>query len=109
MIPINHGRMRERVTIEKPVRSENSMGESVLSWTPVRRTWASVEGMSSKEVLTNSRQEFDISHKVKMRFQSDLTNNHRIDWKGRKLEIISLLEHGNATQHELICREQVQL
>ena len=109
MIPINPGKMRERVTIEKPVRTENKMGESVLTWVAVRRTWASVEGVSSKEVLANSRQEFDISHRVRLRYQSDLTNNHRLDWNGRKLEIISLLEHGHHTQHEAICREQVQL
>jgi SPP1 family predicted phage head-tail adaptor len=109
MKPMNPGPMRERVTIEHPLRTENSMGESVLSWKTGQRIWASVEGVSSKEVLANARQEFDISHRVRIRFQKGLTNNCRFDWKGRKLEIISLLEHANAMQHEAICREVVQL
>ena len=109
MKPMNPGPMRERVTIEHPLRTENSMGESVLSWKEGNRIWASVEGVSSKEVLANARQEFDISHRVRIRFQKGLTNNCRFDWKGRKLEIISLLEHAHSMQHEAICREVVQL
>ena len=109
MKPMNPGPMRERITIEPPLRTENSMGEVVLSWKEGNRIWASVEGVSSKEVLANSRQEFDISHRVRIRFQKGLTNNDRFDWKGRKLEIISLLEHANAMQQEAICREVVQV
>jgi hypothetical protein len=29
----------------------------------------------------------------------------RLQWRGRTLEIVSLLEHGNRTEHELLCQE----
>jgi hypothetical protein len=29
----------------------------------------------------------------------------RIVWRGRTLEIVSLLEHGNRSEHELVCQE----
>lgn len=108
MKPIQPGPMRERVTIETPERTTNDLGESVLNWKETRRVWASVEGISAKEVLMNARQETDISHRVRMRIQPGLTSNDRLDWKGRKLEIISLLEHAYASQHEAICRETVK-
>lgn len=108
MRPINPGSMRERVTIETPERTTNDLGESVLSWKEVRRTWASIEGVSSKEVLMNAHQETTISHRVRMRYQSGLTSNDRLDWNGRKLEIVSLLEHAYASQHEAICKESVK-
>jgi hypothetical protein len=31
----------------------------------------------------------------------------RLRWRGRTLEITSLLEHGNRTEHELLCVEDV--
>lgn len=104
---IHPGKLRNRLTIEAPIRTVNSMGESMLSWREVRRVWANVEGVQSRELLANSRQEFDVSHRVRMRYHADLTNNHRLNWEGRVLEIVSLLEHGNRTEHEAICREAV--
>lgn len=106
---INAGKLRERVTIQAPIRDTNEMGETTLSWQEVKRAWASVEGIKSTELLSNSRQEFDISHRVRMRYHRGLTNNHRLEWNGRLLEIISVLEHGNRAEHELICREAVRL
>ena len=105
---INAGKLRERVAIESPHRETNSMGETVLKWQEQRRVWASVEGVSSKELLTNSRQEFDITHRVRMRYFKGLSNNDRLNWDGRLLQIISVLEHGNRAEHELICREAVE-
>jgi hypothetical protein len=29
----------------------------------------------------------------------------RFSWRGRTLEIVSLLEHGNRSEHEAICEE----
>lgn len=101
------GRLRDRVWVQKPTRETNSLGETVLSWENTHRIWCNIEGVKSSEVLTNSRQEFDISHRVHMRYQKGLTNNHRLEYNGRKLEIISLLEHDNRTRHEAICRENV--
>jgi hypothetical protein len=30
----------------------------------------------------------------------------RLLWRSRKLEIVSLLEHGNRSEHEALCQEQ---
>jgi hypothetical protein len=31
----------------------------------------------------------------------------RISWRGRLLEITTLLEHGNRSEHEILCTERV--
>jgi hypothetical protein len=43
---------------------------------------------------------------VRLRHLPGLTSQHRFSWRSRTLEIVSLLEHGNRSEHEAICTEQ---
>jgi head-tail adaptor len=49
--------------------------------------------------------DIQISHRVRMRYLSGLTQNMRLSWRNRTLEIVSLLEYGNRSEHVLICQE----
>lgn len=102
---INAGRLRERVTVQQASENRNALGETVLSWSTYAERWASVEGVSSRESLAYGQQQIDVTHRVRMRYLSGLTQSMRLQWRGRTLEIISLLEHGNRSEHELLCQE----
>lgn len=102
---INAGKLRERVTVQQASESRNALGETVLSWSTFAARWASVEGVSSREALTLGQNEITITHKVQMRYLSGLTQRMRLQWRGRTLEIVSLLEHDNRSRHEAICAE----
>lgn len=104
---IDPGKLRERVTIERATESRNALGETVLKWETFAERWASVEGVSSREFLQAGQQQIDMSHRVRLRYVDGLTQNMRFAWRGRKLEIVSLLEHGNRSEHEALCQEQV--
>ena len=99
------GKLRERVTVQQASESRNALGETVLSWSTFAERWASVEGVSAREALTLGQNEITITHKVQMRYLSGLTQRMRLQWRGRTLEIVSLLEHDNRSRHELICQE----
>lgn len=99
------GRLRERVTVQQASESRNALGETVLSWSTYAERWASVEGVSAREALTLGQNEITITHKVQMRYLDGLTQRMRLQWRGRTLEIVSLLEHENRSRHELICQE----
>jgi SPP1 family predicted phage head-tail adaptor len=102
---IDAGSLRERVTVQQASESRNALGETVLSWATFAERWASVEGVSSRELLQYGQQQIEVSHRVRMRWLSGLTQSMRIVWRGRTLEIVSLLEHGNLSEHELVCQE----
>ena len=102
---IDPGRLRERIVIERATEARNSLGESTLSWGPFAERWASVEGLSSREVLLSGQQKTEATHRVRLRYVTGLTQQMRLQWRGRTLEIVSLLEHGNRSEHELICQE----
>jgi SPP1 family predicted phage head-tail adaptor len=102
---IDAGSLRERVTVQQASESRNALGETVLSWATFAERWASVEGVSSRELLQYGQQQIEVSHRVRMRWLSGLTQSMRIVWRGRTLEIVSLFEHGNRSEHELVCQE----
>jgi SPP1 family predicted phage head-tail adaptor len=103
---MNAGKLRERVTVQIASGSTNTLGETVLTWSDSTSVWASVEGLSARESLTAGQQDTTVSHRVRLRYLPGLTNKMRFSWRGRTLEIISLLEHNSRSEHEAICQEQ---
>jgi SPP1 family predicted phage head-tail adaptor len=104
---INAGSLSERVTVQQASESRNAIGETVLSWATFAERWASVEGVSSRESLAYGQQQISVSHRVRLRYLTGLTQSMRLQWRGRTLEIVSLLEHDNRSEHELLCQEAV--
>ena len=103
---IDAGKLRERVTVQIASGATNTLGETVLSWANSTAVWASVEGVSARESLVAGQQETSVTHKVRLRYLPGLTQQMRFAWRSRTLEIVSLLEHGNRTEHEAICVER---
>ena len=103
---MNAGELRERITVLAYRETKNAMGEMVPVYDQTFATvWASVQGVTAREFLLAGQQQTEISHRVRMRFLTGLTQRMRIVWRGRTLEIVSLLEHANRSEHELLCQE----
>jgi head-tail adaptor len=81
---IDPGKLRERVTIQEATSTRNRLGESVPS-----------------------QQQTEATHRVRMRYVPGMNQMMRFLWRGRVLEMTSLLEHYNRTEHEALCTEQV--
>ena len=99
--------MRERVTVQQATERRNSLGETTLDWATYAERWASVEGVTAREALGAGQLEVSITHRVRLRYIDGLTQQMRLLWRGRTLEIVSLLEHNNRSEHELICQENL--
>jgi SPP1 family predicted phage head-tail adaptor len=95
------------VTIQQASETRNAMGEVVQSWVTFAERWASVDGLSSREFLLQGQQQSEISHRVRLRYVPGMRNTMRFLWRGRVLEITSLLEHGNRSEHEALCTERL--
>lgn len=103
---IRAGDLRERVTVQIASGTTNTLGETVLTWADSSAVWASVQGVSAREALDAGKQDIAVTHRVRMRYLPGLTQNMRLSWLGRTLEIVSLLEHENRSVHEAICEER---
>ena len=101
------GRMRERVTVQQATERRNSLGETTLEWAAYASRWASVQGVSSREALELGQVDVSVTHRVRMRYVDGMTHNMRLLWRGRVLEIVSLLEYDNRSEHVAVCEEAV--
>jgi len=102
------GTLRERITIKQATETRSRLDEVLLDYSTTFATvWASVQGVTSREYLMAGQQQVDISHRVKIRYLDGLTQQMRVVWRGRTLEIVSLLEQENRSVHELICQEML--
>jgi SPP1 family predicted phage head-tail adaptor len=100
------GDLRERITVLAYRETKNAMGEMVPVYdTTFAEVWASVQGVTAREFLLAGQQQTEVSHRVRLRYLTGLTQRMRIVWRGRTLEIVSLLEHANRSEHELLCQE----
>lgn len=105
---IRPGEMRERVTIQEATPATNSLGETTLTWADTQTIWASVNGVSAREALEYGQAAVTVSHRLRFRYVSTLTQMHRFVWRNRVLDIVSLLEYANRSEHVALCEEQVQ-
>jgi SPP1 family predicted phage head-tail adaptor len=102
---IRPGEMRERVTVQQATPTVNSIGESTLTWNTLTTVWAAVNGVSSSEALVDGQQESRITHRVRLRYITGLKHTDRFLWRGRVLQIVSLLEYANRSEHVAVCEE----
>lgn len=102
---IDAGKLRERVTVQVASGTTNTLGETVLAWSNSSAVWASVEGVSAREALAAGQQDVAITHKVRIRHLPGLTQQMRFAWRSRTLNIVSLLEYDNRSEHVAICEE----
>ena len=100
------GRMRDRVTIKAPAEVRSPSGETTLNWdTTVATVWASVDGLSTRDILQAQQANVIASHRIRIRHRHDVLHTHRIVWRGRTMEIASVTDRDGMTVLEILARE----
>jgi SPP1 family predicted phage head-tail adaptor len=100
------GKMRERVTIKSPTEVRSRSGETMLNWdTTLATVWASVEGLSSRDILQAQQANVVATHRIRIRHRDDVTHTHRIIWRNRTMEIASVTDRMGRETLELLARE----
>ena len=100
------GILREKVVVEQPTVSRNTLGETTQTWSRLVERWASVEAVSYVEQQQQGQTSGTISHSVRMRYVPGITGKMRIRWGSRLLYISSVIDKNNREEHELECEER---
>lgn len=104
MNPIDIGKLSDRVTIKSPTEVRSRSGETTLNWDATLATvWASVDGLSSRDIMQAQQANVIATHRIRIRKRSDVSHTHRVIWKSRTMEIASVTERGEMT--EILARE----
>lgn len=102
------GWLNKRISIEQPVRTQNDYGEYVETWSEVRKVWASIEPLRGEEYIASKTMQAGVDHRIRMRYQADLTPKQRIKYGNRIFEIESVIHVREAkVETQAMCREKV--
>jgi SPP1 family predicted phage head-tail adaptor len=99
------GKMRERVTIQSPSEVRGRAGQTTLEWSDTATVWASVEGLSSRDILQAQQANVIATHRIRIRHRDDVTHTHRLVWRNRTMEIASVTDRMGREVLEVLARE----
>jgi SPP1 family predicted phage head-tail adaptor len=100
--------LRHRVVIQSELASADGAGGYSLSWNFIATVWASVTPLSGREILAGQRLESRITHRIRMRYRSDITvtSSTRLSWNGRTFNIRAVINPGQRNRWlELLVEE----
>lgn len=88
------GKLRHRVEIQVPSKSENPQGETVQGWTSIGMEWAAIEAISKKthggEGFVAAQVLATYSHMMTMRYRADVGPRCRILFGQRIFNVSSV-------------------
>lgn len=102
------GDMRHRITVQEPVKSPDGYKGHTVQWRDLIEVWASVEPLSGREYFYSHQIKAEVTHRVKIRYRTDITVKMRIKLsEDRALAIESILDLQERHEIlELLCREE---
>jgi SPP1 family predicted phage head-tail adaptor len=98
MKPTPPARMRDRVELQRPVRTQDSAGESApTSWVTAATVWASVEPLGGGELWRAQQAQSTATVRVRTRYRPDvpLAEDWRMVEGGRAIDIQSVTDVDN--------------
>lgn len=85
------GRMRHRVTIQKPTATTDTGGGSSISWGLLKEVFADIQPQTGRSMFQHGQEKEKVTHKLVMRYRADIGTNYRIKFGTRIFNIQSII------------------
>ena len=107
MARIDIGEMRERVAIKTRTLADDTIGGKTETWTTLATVWAKINTIRGTEFIQQAQAGGELTHRVIIRYRSDVTASMKLTWGSRTLKIVSPpIELGHRQWTELQCKEE---
>jgi SPP1 family predicted phage head-tail adaptor len=103
---MNIGSLRERLTLEQPVRTPDGGGGASISWQPVAELWAHVRPVTGDERLDHDQVAGRLTHRVWIRDRPGVVPAMRFRQGARIYEIVAVLRSPHRTHLMCLCEER---
>ena len=103
---MNIGSLRDRLTLEQPVRTPDGGGGASVSWEPVADLWAHVRPISGDERLAHDQVAGRLTHQVWIRHRTGVVPAMRFRDGARIYEIVAVLDSPPRTHLKCLCEER---
>lgn len=75
---MNAGKLRHRVTIQKPVETQSGTGDPLVRWQDVATVWAMVEPLRGREFFAAKQMVSEVEVRVVIRYMAGITAKMKI-------------------------------
>lgn len=100
--------LRHRITFQSVAQVTDGMGGFTSTWGDVATVWAKVEPVNASERLISEKLETQRSHKVKIRYRTDITTDMRFIFKGRTFQVKGFYSPDERDSYTFIDAEENQ-
>lgn len=102
------GALNRRVALQKVVMTSDAEGVSGETWSLVSNVWANINPAGGTEQMQAGQMEEKITHRVTIRYRSDLSTRQRFVYGTRTFLIHSMLDQDEAHREiDCLCEEIV--
>jgi len=101
------GDLRHLITIQKNTPTADGMGGQTSVWATLTTAWAAIWPISAREQVANQQIEGRITHKIRIRYQENITGANRVILRHRCFKLIGPpinIDERNRTL-DLLCLE----
>lgn len=81
------GRLSSRVSLERQIRTPDASGGATTEWEEVVTLWAAIDPVAAGESLSADRLSTRVTHRITIRFRTDIEGGMRIVHRTRNLRI----------------------
>lgn len=100
--------LRHRVSIQSESTTLDSYGEPTSGWSTDETVFASIEPISGKEVDIGEGQAGIVTHRIIMRYNTNVSPKKRLLFGARVFGIVSVVNHEERNEFfELRCQEEL--
>ena len=100
------GGLRDRLTLESLVRSDDGGGGATVTWMAVADLWGAVRPITGEERLHADAVTGRVTHQVWIRYRGDVVPAMRFRSAARILEIVAILDPGRRDRLQCLCEER---
>lgn len=83
--------MNDRITLQRRVEGEDTLGQPVDDWSTIAQVWAHVRFQSGAEVLRAGADTSIVKCSIRVRARTDVDTAARVLYKGKAYDIESAL------------------
>jgi SPP1 family predicted phage head-tail adaptor len=106
MLTMQIASLRDRLTLEQPLRAPDGGGGASISWQPIAELWAHVRPISGDERLEHDQVAGRLTHRVWIRQRAGVSPAMRFRQGARIYEIVAVLQSPRRTHLTCLCEER---
>lgn len=104
---IKIGDLRHRITFQKSNKTPDGYAGNTEIYQDVVTVWAQVDPLTGREYFYAHQIKNEVSHRVRIRYRTDVNVEMRIKYGERYLQIESMIDKGERREFlELLCLEE---